>query len=145
MENLTIPARLLEERTRLKMNQTEFAARGGVGKNTQISYEKGDSYPDAAYLGAMAAEGVDVLYIITGKRDGEVSGALSDAESLLLARYRQGSAVLRGYLQEVGGTQDAKGNTVAIGGDVGQAVAGDATFSAPVSFGGRAKKAPPPK
>lgn len=132
--------RLREERERLGLTQEAFGAAGGVLKRAVVNYEKGERAPDSEFLRGIAAAGADVLYILTGKRDGEASGALSDAESLLLTRYRQGSAVLRGYLQEVGGAQDAKGNTVSIGGDVGQSIAGDASFSAPVSFGGSGRK-----
>lgn len=134
MKNLTIAARLLEERTRLKFNQRDFAALGGVGKNTQIAYEKGDSHPDAAFLAAIAAQGADVLYIVTGKRDADAAASLSEDESRLLSRFRQGSAVLRGYLQEVGTGGPGQGNTVTIGGDVGQSVAGDQHNAGAVSF-----------
>lgn len=131
---MTIGARLLEERTRMGLNQTEFAARGGVGKATQINYEKGERSPDASYLQAIADEGADVLYIVTGKRSSDSEGRLSDAESTLLTRWRSGSPVLRGYLQEVGQGPASGGNTVTIGGDVGQQVNGDQTVSGPMTF-----------
>ena len=82
----------------------------------------------------LAAAGADVLYIVTGKRGGESVGDLSEAESTLLARYRSGSAVLRGSLQEVGQGPASGGNTVTIGGDVGQQVAGDQSVTAPMKF-----------
>ena len=136
---MTIADRLLEERNRLGMNQTEFAQLGSVGKTTQINYEKGERFPDAAYLAAVASVGVDVLYVVTGKRDGGAS--LSASENELLTRLRQGSPVLRGYLQEVGQGSTSGGNTVTIGGDVGQQVNGDQTVTAPMSFSvGRKRK-----
>ena len=116
------------------MNQTDFAACGGVGKATQINYEKGERSPDAGYLEAIAEEGADVLYIITGKRSSSSEGRLSHAESTLLARWRSGSPLLRGYLQEVGQAATGGSNIVTIGGDVGQSIAGDQTNTAPVSF-----------
>lgn len=131
---MTIGARLLEERNRLGLNQTEFAARGGVGKATQINYEKGERSPDASYLQAIADEGADVLYIVTGRRGSESEGRLSEAESTLLARWRSGSPALRGYLQEVAASPAAGSNTVTIGGDVGQQVNGDQTVTAPMTF-----------
>lgn len=136
---MTIGARLMEERNRLGMNQTDFAALGGVGKATQINYEKGERSPDADYLGAVAAVGVDVLYVVTGKRSG--SASLSQVESELLTRLRQGSPVLRGYLQELGQSPASAGNSVTIGGDVGQQVNGDQTVSGPMTFkvGGKRK------
>lgn len=65
---MTIGERLKEERSRLGMNQTDIGALGGVGKTTQINYEKGNGVPDARYLAAVAEKGVDVLYVITGQR-----------------------------------------------------------------------------
>lgn len=63
---MTIGARLREERDRLGLNQTDFGAIGGVSKMSQINYEKNEHSPSAAYLGALAKQGVDVLYVITG-------------------------------------------------------------------------------
>lgn len=121
------------------MNQTEFAQLGSVGKTTQINYEKGERFPDAAYLAAVASAGVDVLYVVTGKRDS--GAALSQLENELLTRLRQGSPVLRGYLQELGPSTASGGNTVTIGGDVGQQVNGDQTVAAPMKFNvGKSRK-----
>ena len=55
--------RLVEERKRLKFNQSELGEIGGVGKTTQLNYEKGNSSPDAPYLAAIAKVGIDVLYV----------------------------------------------------------------------------------
>lgn len=60
--------RLKEERERLGFNQTEFAAQAGASKNSQYNYEKGERSPDAGYLAAVAGQGVDVLYVVTGVR-----------------------------------------------------------------------------
>lgn len=49
------------------MSQASFGAIGGVGKGSQILYEKGNS-PSADYLTELAAAGVDVLYVLTGER-----------------------------------------------------------------------------
>ncbi|MBN3562669.1 helix-turn-helix domain-containing protein [Aliamphritea spongicola] len=84
-----IGARLKEERRRLKMSQAVFAGFGGVARNAQSNYEKGSRLPDAGYLAAVAAEGADVQYILTGKRMNTVSEqVLSQDESLLLDTYR---------------------------------------------------------
>ncbi|MFV9534148.1 helix-turn-helix domain-containing protein [Pseudomonas aeruginosa] len=64
----TIGERLREERERKGMNQSSFAEVGGVQKRAQINYEKDERHPDAAYLAAIAAAGVDVLYVLTGQR-----------------------------------------------------------------------------
>jgi len=78
--------RLREERKRLGLNQDGFAALGGVQRTAQINYEKGERNPDAAYLSAIAAAGVDVTYILTGVR---TSAALEADETALLDNYRR--------------------------------------------------------
>lgn len=62
----TLCERLREERLRLKMSQEAFGAAGGVGKLTQLKYEKGERRPDARYLERIAAVGANVNYILTG-------------------------------------------------------------------------------
>lgn len=69
----TIGERLRQERDRLGLNQTAFAEVGGVQKRAQINYEKDERYPDAGYLAAIAAAGVDVLYVLTGQRSQSVT------------------------------------------------------------------------
>lgn len=60
--------RLREERERLRMNQEDFGALGGVTKRTQAYYESGERTPDAKYLASVAGGGVDLVYVITGAR-----------------------------------------------------------------------------
>ena len=60
--------RLRSERERLKLSQAALAERGGVKALTQHSYEKGSSYPNADYLSKVVECGVDVFYVVTGKR-----------------------------------------------------------------------------
>lgn len=72
-----IGGRLREERERLGLNQAELGTSGGVQKLAQLKYEKGDRAPDADYLEAVAAKGVDVLYVLTGKRVGAPAPAIT--------------------------------------------------------------------
>ncbi|MBT2784789.1 MULTISPECIES: LexA family transcriptional regulator [unclassified Halomonas] len=65
-----IGERLKEERERLGLSQTALALIGGVGKTTQIKYEKGASSPDSSYLSAVSDEGVDIFYVLKGQRSG---------------------------------------------------------------------------
>lgn len=65
---MSIGERLREERSRLGLSQAELGEAGGVQKQAQLKYEKGDRQPDALYLEAVAAAGVDVLYVLTGER-----------------------------------------------------------------------------
>lgn len=126
--------RLREIRKGMNLTQADFGALAGVTVTAQLNYEKGTRNPDTAYLERLAAHGVDVVYLLTGERIPRGASALSEAEAALLARYRSGSAVLRGYLQEVGQGPASGGNTVTIGGDVGQQVAGDQSVTAPMKF-----------
>lgn len=67
---MSIGERLREERERIGLSQTALAQIGGVGKTTQIKYEKGASSPDSSYLSAVSDEGVDVFYVLKGQRSG---------------------------------------------------------------------------
>ncbi|HJW24548.1 MAG TPA: hypothetical protein VJ576_06580 [Rhodocyclaceae bacterium] len=50
------------------MNQTDFAAACGQGKDSQIRYEADERSPDGNYFARAAVLGVDILYVITGQR-----------------------------------------------------------------------------
>ncbi|AMP06332.1 helix-turn-helix domain-containing protein [Collimonas pratensis] len=76
---------LKEERLRLAMNQDDFAAVGGLKRRAQTLYEQNERSPDAVYLRALAAIGVDVQYILTGE---QAASALTQFEKDLLAGYR---------------------------------------------------------
>ena len=65
----SLGTRLREERARLKCNQADFAALAGQRKNSLIKYEKDERSPDAKYLAALSEAGVDVLYVLTGRRE----------------------------------------------------------------------------
>lgn len=80
--------RLKEERERLGFNQTEFAAIAGASKNTQYNYEKGERSPDAEYLAAVFANGVDLFYVITGERKPTAAESISAAEAELIEFFR---------------------------------------------------------
>ena len=60
--------RLREERVRLGLNQLEFGRLGGAGKNSQMAYEAGRTAPNLDYLFALSESGVDVGYVVTGRR-----------------------------------------------------------------------------
>jgi transcriptional regulator with XRE-family HTH domain len=53
----------------LGLTQADLAIRGGVKRQTQAHYERNSRNPDGAYLGAIAEAGVDVLYVLTGRRE----------------------------------------------------------------------------
>lgn len=66
--------RLREERDRVGMTQPVFAEAAGAKKRTLIDWEKGVSSPTATQLEALAAIGVDVLYVLTGRRAPAANG-----------------------------------------------------------------------
>lgn len=85
---MTIGERLKEERSRLGFSQTDLAKVGGVGKSTQINYEKGSGSPDANYLAAVREQGVDVLYVISGMRTPEKADSFTHEETELIKHVR---------------------------------------------------------
>ncbi|QGZ31471.1 helix-turn-helix domain-containing protein [Stutzerimonas stutzeri] len=80
--------RLREERKRLGLSQGDFGALGGVKANAQGKYESDERSPDAAYLNGVMTAGVDVLYVLTGKRTPLSAEGLSEDESQVLNHYR---------------------------------------------------------
>ena len=65
---MSIGARLKSERLRLGLSQSAIGAIGGVEVNAQGRYENGIRLPRADYLASVEESGVDILYVITGKR-----------------------------------------------------------------------------
>ena len=73
--------RIKEERQRLKLNQAEFAALGGVARASQTNYEAEQRVPDLRYLAGIG-ERADVLYVVNGKRSDAGSAKSIDARSI---------------------------------------------------------------
>ena len=83
------------------LSQAEFGRIGGVQRNAQAKYETGERSPDAGYLQALAAAGIDVAYILTGqpgeqgaagvqdRQRGFEAAAPTDAEIELLREFRR--------------------------------------------------------
>jgi transcriptional regulator with XRE-family HTH domain len=109
--------RLREERDRIRLTQTELATLAGVTRSAQGNYESGARVPDAAYLMRAAAAGVDVLYVLTGRRAPVPGGE----EEALLARYRAAPPALREAVLRVLGMEAAPGagpgSVASFGGD----------------------------
>lgn len=97
-----IGERLKAERERLGMTQEAFAGLAGAKRRTLVDWEKGVSSPTTAQLSALAAVGVDVLYVVTG----ELPFAASAARQALLGG---GLATSSPKVADVGNlTPDAK-------------------------------------
>lgn len=99
-EKLSIGTRLRAERKRLRMTQAEFAQVAGLSRVTQRYYEADERSPDAAYLAAVAAIGVDVQYIITGQRSSASAGLAPD-EAALVDNYRHSSPEHKASLRTI--------------------------------------------
>ncbi|MGC0042291.1 helix-turn-helix domain-containing protein [Ralstonia pseudosolanacearum] len=133
-----IGARLKEERERLGFSQPAFAAIGNASKGSQLAWEKGAATPNAEFLHEVARVGVDVLYVVTGRRD---SGLTSPDEEMVLAGYRQLDARGRaGVLALIGGMQPQVGATIKVQGKVGQYIDGNHTGPTNIDMGSGKKK-----
>ncbi|WP_413766237.1 helix-turn-helix domain-containing protein [Ralstonia mannitolilytica] len=135
----SIGARLKEERERLGFSQPAFAAIGGASKGSQLSWEKGTATPNAEFLHEVARVGVDVLYVITGRRN--VADMAAD-EQMVLQGYRQLDARGRaGVLALISGMQAPAATSIRVGGNVGQYFEGDQTGEVKIDMtGSRGKK-----
>lgn len=60
--------RITEERKLLGLSQAAFAELVGVSFSSQRRYEDGRSAPDTTYLDSLRAHGIDVSYIMSGRR-----------------------------------------------------------------------------
>jgi transcriptional regulator with XRE-family HTH domain len=78
-------ARLREERKRLGLKQAEFAALVGTDVPKQSLYENGRRQLRAGYLARIEPAGVDLLYVLTGRRNASVP--LGDDAGGFLAAY----------------------------------------------------------
>lgn len=82
-------ARLREERLRVGFSQVDFAESCKSSRNALVQWERGDAAPNAAVLSLMADAGIDVLFVVTGKRSNESEATLAPAERALLQAWRQ--------------------------------------------------------
>lgn len=78
--------RLKEERARLGLTQEKMALIGGVQKRAQARYEAGERCPDGHYLSLIAELGVDVNYVLTGRRTAANNEDSFSSEDLQLLR-----------------------------------------------------------
>lgn len=116
--------RLIVERKRLNLTQAALAEVGGIKRTSQALYENGSRVPDADYLMRVAAVGVDVMFLFTGKhaRPIETTVSVKDSvtayQALVLYEQRASGPLAPGererafeFLLE----QLAKGNDIAAG------------------------------
>lgn len=103
--------RIREERERLEMSQTAFGAVGGVRKQAQMNYEKGERSPDSLYLAAISKIGADIQYIVTGQRtQGALGEELAEVVRLYQSAPIQVKAAVLGALTAGTETQTSVGS-----------------------------------
>lgn len=90
--------RLKEERFRIDMQQIDFAEACGVSRGALLKWEKGEAAPNAMALAVMDTLGIDVLYVVTGRRSTDSETRLVPAEQALLAAWRNSSIKGRALL-----------------------------------------------
>ncbi|MDF5991259.1 hypothetical protein P4119_17440 [Pseudomonas aeruginosa] len=83
-----------------------FSALAGITRKTLFGYESGERAPDALALAAWAKSGLDVLYVVTGQRQGVPAPApaqsrrpFSPDERILLDNYRHSPPDAQGRTQ----------------------------------------------
>lgn len=101
---INIGNRLRAERERMGLSQTDFAKLADHSRSVQAGYEQGRVMPGGAYLAAIAAAGVDVLYVLTGQRTPSPDGVVveSEEEKRLLENYRAMDQAAKLNIQAVG-------------------------------------------
>lgn len=103
-----IGLRLRAERERLGLTQRAFGDIGGVEPNAQGKYESGERTPRADYLAAVAACGVDALYVLSGVPTPAALDDLRPGENQLLDCYRRlqpaDQQAVRHLLESLAGT-----------------------------------------
>jgi transcriptional regulator with XRE-family HTH domain len=65
---MSVGTRLKEERQRLGLNQAQLAQLANIARASQINYETDKRSPDNNYWQTISNAGIDVQYVITGKR-----------------------------------------------------------------------------
>jgi transcriptional regulator with XRE-family HTH domain len=98
---MSFGARLKEERKRLGLKQAEFAALVGTDVPKQSLYENGHRTLRAGYLARIEPAGVDLLYVLTGRRSEGVP--LGDDAGAFLALYLGLPDALRGQVERLVG------------------------------------------
>ena len=91
-------SRIKSERLRIGMQQIDFAEACNVSRGGLLKWEKNESAPNAQALAAKARLGVDVLYVVTGQRQGATEATLAPEEKALLAAWRSSNEKGRALL-----------------------------------------------
>ena len=100
---MSVGNRLKEERKRLGLSQEAMGLACGVAKRTQILFEQDAHLPGGAYFVAADGLGMDLTYVMVGRRD-----RLSEADADLLDAWRKATPSARAAaLSALSGTAPA--------------------------------------
>lgn len=127
-------SRLKEERKRLGLNQAQLAELASTTNVSQSRYENGERSPDCDYLSRVAEAGVDVMYILSGRRD---TSKLTPDEVDLVRRYREAHSAVRAAALAAlasSATSPKVQQTFHEGVTIGQHIKGDMTVTAPFTM-----------
>lgn len=127
---MSVGNRLKEERKRLGLTQEAIGLACGVTKRSQILFEQDAHVPGGAYFAAADELGMDVAYVLVGRRD-----RLSESDSDLLNAWRTASPSARvaAMAALTGGAPAAAGTaprTLFQNATIGQQISGDADLRA---------------
>lgn len=89
----TFGSRLREERMRITPKQGDFASLLGVRQSLLSEWEKDATNLKADHLAQLSDAGIDIQYVVTGRRGGELLG---ERESILLDAFRSLDALSQG-------------------------------------------------
>jgi len=116
--------RLKEERKRLGLTQEAMALACGLSKRSQIHFERDEHLPGGAYLVEAAKLGVDMGYLLGGRRE-----QISEADAEILDMWRNATPKARiaatVALFGKGPSADAAARTSFPGATIGQQLSGD--------------------
>jgi transcriptional regulator with XRE-family HTH domain len=81
--------RLKEVREQLELTQDDMVSKTGIPKRSYCAYEAGEMAPNAKLLAGLASMGIDIGYLLTGRRiENTVSTPhLSSRQRALLDNY----------------------------------------------------------
>lgn len=119
----TLGSRLREERTCKGLNQTDFAALAKGSRGSQAAYERDEKIPGGGYLSALAGAGVDVLYILTGRRTPDI-GDVSTDELEFIKLYRAAPSAVKAAALAALAAGSAAASSVIVSGGSDQRIAG---------------------
>lgn len=126
----TIGKRLGSERKKIGVTQGDFAEKLGITVQSQGNYERDVRSPSAEYLLSADSLGVDILYVLTGRRAGAPVNDLNSSEQALLSMYRNASQAIQAAVMGILATGALpNGNTVSVAGHGNKTAGGDLSNS----------------